>query len=101
MVFIPTMTGEIYVHNVLDGTFITVFYCPEYIWKGEVEGEYVETPNREGTRSGQTMFDDYMLFYCGANYVHPTDHDSNDNQFLQQGSLVVMQLNNGGDDSSE
>merc|ERR1719410_2027151 len=87
MVFIPTMTGEVYVHSVTDGAYIDVFYCPEYEFREE-DGS--TTPNREGTRSGQTMFEDYMIFYCGANYVHPTDHGSD--ATLQQGFMVVMQL---------
>ena len=73
LVFIPTMTGEIYVHSVIDGKYIRTIYCPQYQW--EYKDEKNETqyiPNREGTRSGQTMFGDYLLFYCGASYVHPT-----------------------------
>ena len=59
----------------------------------QVDGETEWIPNREGTRSGQTMFADYLLFYCGASYVHPTDKGSNDNALLQRGSMMVMQLN--------
>jgi len=98
LVFIPTMTGEVYVHSVVDGAYIRTLYCPQYQY--EYKDEHNQTryaPNREGTRSGQTMFGDYLLFYCGANYVHPTDRNA-DSTLLQQGSLVVMKLD--GDDES-
>ena len=92
LVFIPTMTGEVYVHSVVDGAYIRTIYCPQYQFEYEVEGETRYTPNREGTRSGQTMFDDYLLFYCGAIYVHPTDPEYSDNDLLHKGSMVVMSL---------
>ena len=67
LVFIPTMSGEVYVHSVLDGEHITTLFCPTYEHVDVNEkNETVYTPNREGTRSGQTMFDDYLIFYCGA-----------------------------------
>ena len=95
MVFIPTMTGEIYVHSILDGSYIHTIYCPEYEFEYKDEnGQILYTPNREGTRSGQTMFDDYLIFYCGATFVHPTDKDATDNTLLQKGDLVVMKLEN-------
>eukprot|EP01084_Bolivina_argentea_P220439 373589_1 len=99
MVFIPTMTGEIYVHSILDGSYIHTIYCPEYEFEYQIEEETLYAPNREGTRSGQTMFDDYLLFYCGATFVHPTDKDFGGNTLLQRGDLVVMKLKNS--DSSE
>ena len=63
LVFIPTMSGEVYVHSVLDGEYVTTLFCPEY----DLEQEDGSTEkDRAGTRSGQTMFDDYLIFYCGA-----------------------------------
>ena len=67
LVFIPTMSGEVYVHDILDGSCVTTLFCPQYQHEGTNErNETTYTPNREGTRSGQTMFDDYLIFYCGA-----------------------------------
>jgi len=97
MVFIPTMTGEIYVHSILDGEYIGTIYCPEYEHENAV-GTF--EPNREGTRSGQTMFEDYLIFYCGGTFVHPTDGDYM-NSLLQQGAMVVMQLNANSQDESD
>ena len=93
LVFLPTMTGEIYVHSLTDGAYIRTIYCPQYEWQYEVDGETLFAPNREGSRSGQTMVDDYLRFYCGATYNHPSDKTTNDNALLQRGSLMVWQLN--------
>jgi len=92
LVFIPTMTGEIYVHSVVDGEYIRTIYCPQYQWEYNDQNETQYRPNREGTRSGQTMFGDYLLFYCGSSFTHPSDANSHDNE-LQMGALVVMKLN--------
>jgi len=37
------------------------------------------------------MFDDYLIFYCGATFQHPLD-DAAEYELLQRGSMVVMQL---------
>merc|ERR1712190_382772 len=93
LVFIPTMTGEIYVHSVIDGEYVRTIYCPQYHFQFyDEDNELQQIPNREGTRSGQTMFGDYLLFYCGASYVHPTDKTYTDNPLLQRGDMVVMRL---------
>ena len=103
LVFIPTMTGEIYVHSVIGGEYIRTLYCPQYQYEYEDENNETQyMPNREGTRSGQTMFGDYLLFYCGANYIQPAFARDADNELyspgvllwseLKMGAMVVMKL---------
>merc|ERR1719474_1484116 len=86
LVFIPTMTGEVYVHSVVDGAYIRTLYCPQYQYEYKDEDNQTQyTPNREGTRSGQTMFGDYLLFYCGAPAVAGYEA-------APMGAMVVMRL---------
>ena len=92
LVFIPTMTGEVYVHSVVDGAYIRTLYCPQYQY--EYKDEHNQTryaPNREGTRSGQTIVGGYLLFYCGADYHNRIDGVS-ENPLLQKGSLEVFKI---------
>eukprot|EP01084_Bolivina_argentea_P262643 444218_1 len=59
MVFIPTNTGDIFVHNILNGEYITRFGCPDY--------KINETHwNRAGIRGGVTVYEDRIIFYCGS-----------------------------------
>ena len=49
LVFLPTMSGEVYVHSVIDGEYITTLFCPTYEQEDVNEkNETVFTPNREG-----------------------------------------------------
>eukprot|EP01084_Bolivina_argentea_P030390 56328_1 len=63
MVFIPTMNGEVFVHNIFNGQHIITFQCPDYEY---FDGEEFIFNNRQGIRSGITMYDDKLMFYCGA-----------------------------------
>ena len=87
MVFIPTITGEIYIHNVKNGKYINKLQCPDYqtIYKNESHW------NREGIRSGVTMYDDKVVYYCGASWMHPLLGRSI-NPLINGGQLVVATL---------
>eukprot|EP01084_Bolivina_argentea_P245557 411104_1 len=69
MVFIPTETGEVWIHNIENGEFIKVLQCPDY----QIQENGTMHWNREGIRSGVTIYDDKVLFMC-------------------YGQMVVMQL---------
>eukprot|EP01084_Bolivina_argentea_P111878 199558_1 len=74
MVFIPIVTGDIFVHDILTGDFIHRLQCPNYninttLW------------NRAGIRSGITIFEDRIIFYCGSS--------SSDGQVSAYGNQVI------------
>mmetsp|Transcript_39574 Transcript_39574/g.35004 ORF Transcript_39574/g.35004 Transcript_39574/m.35004 type:complete len:180 (+) Transcript_39574:1-540(+) len=58
MVFIPASSGDIWVHDLNDGKFITNFQCPTI----ELEdGRF----NRYGFKGGVSVIDKYIIYYCG------------------------------------
>eukprot|EP01084_Bolivina_argentea_P267535 454156_1 len=59
LVYIPTITGDVYVLKLIDGEFITRFECPAI----EKDGVY----NRAGIHSGVTVVEERVIFYCGSN----------------------------------
>ena len=92
MVFIPTITGEIWVHDLFDGKYITHFQCPDY----ELEYKNVTYINREAIRMGTTVYDDKIVFNCGASYLHPELRLSEDGNvldpFIRKSQLIVYKL---------
>eukprot|EP01084_Bolivina_argentea_P030389 56327_1 len=78
MVFIPTMTGEIFIHHIFNGEYIKTLTCPDYVDNNGII-------NRQGIRSGITIYDDKLMFYCGS-----------DNSFVGSGApngqIIVMSL---------
>eukprot|EP01084_Bolivina_argentea_P093564 168266_1 len=61
MVAIPTYTGEVFIHNITNGKHIKTLQCPDY--KDEI-GNNTFVWNRQGIRSGITMFNDKLC--CGS-----------------------------------
>lgn len=58
MVFIPGSSGDIWVHDLFDGSFIAHFQCPTI----ELEdGRFT----RPGFKGGVSVIDRYIVYYCG------------------------------------
>eukprot|EP01084_Bolivina_argentea_P223996 378867_1 len=61
MVFITTQTGDIFIHDIVSGDYIHRLQCPDY--------RFNQTHwNRAGIKSGISIFEDRILFYCGSNW---------------------------------
>eukprot|EP01084_Bolivina_argentea_P129251 228299_1 len=60
MVFISTQSGDIFIHNITNGEYINRLQCPDYFVD--------ENWNRAGIRSGISIFEDRIVFYCGSNF---------------------------------
>ena len=67
MVFIPTITGEIYIHDINTGNYINKLQCPDY----KLTYNNITYWNREGTRSGITIYDNKIIYYCGTYWYWP------------------------------
>eukprot|EP01084_Bolivina_argentea_P262647 444227_1 len=74
MVFVPSDTGDIWVLNVLNGSTIHHFTCPNAYNNSEW--------NRPGIKGGITVFEDRVVFYCGSYY----------DEYLKGNLLVSMKL---------
>eukprot|EP01084_Bolivina_argentea_P267835 454766_1 len=75
MVFIPTLSGDIFIHDVLNGNYIDRLQCPDY--------RINETHwNRAGIRSGLTIYDDMIVFYCGAARGDDVNNPRSGNQLI-------------------
>eukprot|EP01083_Nonionella_stella_P036225 98859_1 len=59
MVIIPSDTGDIWIHDLHDGSFIHHFVCPNTRTE---EGQW----NRAGIKGGVSVVNDRIVFYCGA-----------------------------------
>eukprot|EP01084_Bolivina_argentea_P139653 245667_1 len=64
MVFIPTITGEIFVHNIFDGQHIHTLQCPDYLL--DIYGNGTLYNMRHGVRGGVTMYDEKIVFFGGS-----------------------------------
>eukprot|EP01084_Bolivina_argentea_P246898 413109_1 len=53
LVFIPTWSGDIFIHDLFTGRYIHTLQCPN---RGEIKG-------------GITVFEDRVLFYCGSDQI--------------------------------
>eukprot|EP00483_Globobulimina_turgida_P013157 UN13181 len=53
MVFIPSYSGDIFIHNLFNGTYIHTIKCP----------------NREPIKGGVTIIEDRVIFYCGGGTI--------------------------------
>eukprot|EP01084_Bolivina_argentea_P139652 245665_1 len=81
MVAIPTNTGEVFIHNITNGNHIKTLQCPDY----RIEtGNNTFVWNRQGIRSGITMFDDKLIYFCGVSKSEGA-----------HGHVIVYQLNQG------
>ncbi len=58
MIFIPSDTGDIFVHNLYNGSFIHRFVCPPQY----VNGTY----NRAAIKGGVSAVNDRIVVYCGS-----------------------------------
>ena len=89
MVFIPIITGEVWVHDIINGSYITHFQCPDY----ELEFEGVTYINREAIRSGTSIYEDKIIYYCGATYQHPElRYDGEDDPFITRSQILIYRL---------
>ena len=62
-VFIPVLTGDVYVLRLRNGKFVTRFECPD-IGGIDSNGDYVY--NRSGIQGGITVIGKRVIFYCGG-----------------------------------
>eukprot|EP01084_Bolivina_argentea_P294965 507686_1 len=53
LVFIPSYSGDVFIHNLFNGEYIHTLQCP----------------NRQVIKGGITVVDDRVLFICGSNTV--------------------------------
>eukprot|EP01084_Bolivina_argentea_P313409 542748_1 len=60
MVFIGSLTGDVFIHNVFDGKYIHTLQCPTYYHTT------YHIYHRAAIKGGITVFDDYVVFYCGG-----------------------------------
>eukprot|EP01084_Bolivina_argentea_P262651 444234_1 len=69
LLFIASVTGDIFVHNVYDGTYIKTISCPSFVDSNGVK-------RRGGIQNGITVVDDRIVYYCGmANHGLSFDLD--------------------------
>ena len=61
-VYIPIMTGDVYVLNLKNGEFVARFECPDISSDG---GIY----NRAGIQGGVTVIKKRVIFYCGGHIL--------------------------------
>eukprot|EP01084_Bolivina_argentea_P049225 90558_1 len=58
MVFVPSYSGDIFVHNLFDGSYIHTLQCPK-----NTEGK------RDEIKGGVSVVDDKIVFYCGTGMI--------------------------------
>ena len=79
MLFIPSLSGDVFVHNIIDGLYIDRFVCPN-----------ITTTNRPAVGGGVTVVGNRVVFYCGKQIQRRVT----DNALLGN-ELISMQLSNG------
>eukprot|EP01084_Bolivina_argentea_P252116 423110_1 len=74
LLFIPSATGDVFVHNILNGEFVHRFECPSEIDKNG-------NMNRPGIYGGVTVIQNRIVFYCGQS-VFNIDSDTFGNKLI-------------------
>eukprot|EP01084_Bolivina_argentea_P098021 176192_1 len=63
MVFVPSYTGDVFIHDLFTGHYIHRLQCVDYWDNNTLQW------NRPGIHGGVTVSDKFIIFYCGAGYV--------------------------------
>eukprot|EP01084_Bolivina_argentea_P280885 480459_1 len=74
MVFIPSDTGDVWIHDLYNGTFIHHFQCPNTLTD--------DTFNRPSIKGGISVVNDRIVFYCGSYYNSVGSNDVAGNIFV-------------------
>ena len=63
LLFIPSATGDIFIHDVRDGSPIHIIRCQ---WEPIIPNFPIFGSGRRGIRAGVTVVEDRILFVCGS-----------------------------------
>ena len=79
LLFIPSITGDIFINNLLNGKHLHTLRC-----------EY-ELNDRRGVRAGVTVIEDRIIYYCG-DFTQPLFINSNLHSLKLPNSLLITIL---------
>eukprot|EP01084_Bolivina_argentea_P292715 503302_1 len=69
MVFVPSFTGDILIHDLFSGEYIHKLQCPNHLVTG-INGSLIW--NRYGIKGGVSVVDERIVFFCGASLGGPS-----------------------------